>query len=131
VAKSYFSKADGILFIFDVTNRESFNNVVMWQGQVKAELGDNISTILVGNKSDLAHERQVNKDEGEALAKKIGCQYIETSAYNGDNVEAAFLAIATDLKRKRFNDSPIRDTMVINKRTTLQPKEPKDGCCKS
>ena len=48
--------------------------------------------ILLGNKSDL--ERQVDKAEAIDLAKRLGCDYLETSAKTGDNVEKAFKSIA-------------------------------------
>jgi len=48
--------------------------------------------ILLGNKSDL--ERQVDRAEAEDLAKRLGCDYLETSAKTGDNVEKAFKYIA-------------------------------------
>ena len=48
--------------------------------------------ILLGNKSDL--ERQVDRAEAEDLAKRLGCDYLETSAKTGDNVDKAFNYIA-------------------------------------
>lgn len=105
----------------------------MWQSQVKAELGDNIVCILVGNKCDLEDKRVVKKSEGDALAAKIGCKYLETSAQNGTNVDEAFMIIATQLKKKFFDNATIRQTIKINTRQTLEPNpsQTKEGCCKS
>ena len=48
--------------------------------------------IILGNKIDL--ERQVEKDEADDLAKRLSCEYLETSAKTGENVEIAFEKIA-------------------------------------
>ena len=45
---------------------------------------------MVGNKTDLSDERCVSTKEGEELAKKLGVLFIETSAKNGDNINALF-----------------------------------------
>lgn len=51
--KSYFLNADGILFVFDITNKSSFRNIPIWVQQAKEQLGDKVTRILVGNKNDL------------------------------------------------------------------------------
>lgn len=48
--------------------------------------------ILLGNKADL--DREVDKEEAEDLAKRLSCEYLETSAKTGENVEQAFEEIA-------------------------------------
>ncbi|KKN31276.1 hypothetical protein LCGC14_0825650 [marine sediment metagenome] len=48
--------------------------------------------LLLGNKADL--ERDVKKEEAEDLAKRLNCEYLETSAKTGENIELAFEIIA-------------------------------------
>ena len=55
---------------------------------------------MVGNKSDLADERQIEKDAAKQLASELGLDYMETSALTGDNVEEAFYNIAKSLLLK-------------------------------
>lgn len=52
----------------------------MWVDDVRAERGDDVILMLVGNKTDLAERRAVTVDEGETRAKELGAMFIETSA---------------------------------------------------
>jgi GTPase SAR1 family protein len=60
----YYREAHGALILFDLTSRESFEAVQFWMNKLEKMSSDNISKILVGNKSDLKHERVVTTEEG-------------------------------------------------------------------
>lgn len=55
--------------------------------------------MLVGNKCDEVHAREVYKGEGEALARQFGCNFIETSAKTAQNVEQAFTSLVRALRQ--------------------------------
>jgi len=55
--------------------------------------------VVVGNKCDLEGEREVSRQEGEALARSFGCKFIETSAKSRLNVERAFYDIVREIRR--------------------------------
>jgi GTPase KRas protein len=57
--------------------------------------------MLVGNKSDKAVERAVSAQEGQALAKELGCEFVEASAKNCINVEKAFYDVVRMLRQQR------------------------------
>ena len=57
--------------------------------------------MLVGNKSDKQYEREVSAAEGLALAKELGCEFVEASAKNCINVEKAFYDVVRLLRRQR------------------------------
>ncbi|KAK4946281.1 Ras GTPase, partial [Elasticomyces elasticus] len=59
--------------------------------------------MLVGNKCDRVTEREVSTQEGSALAKELGCDFIEASAKNCINVERAFYDVVRSLRRQRMN----------------------------
>jgi GTPase SAR1 family protein len=59
------------LLVYDVTNRESFNNVRNWMSQITINAEVGISVYLVANKLDLVEKRVVSFEEGEALAKEF------------------------------------------------------------
>ena len=80
ITNQYYNGADGILLIFDVTNRKSFENVTYWMNQIGAKSDrEKIGLILVGNKTD-EEKREVSKEEGELFGKNNNIKYIETSA---------------------------------------------------
>ena len=57
--------------------------------------------MLVGNKSDRVTEREVSTQEGNALAKELGCEFVEASAKNCINVERAFYDVVRTLRKQR------------------------------
>ena len=57
--------------------------------------------MLVGNKCDKTYEREVSKDEGAALARQFGCEFIETSAKTAQNVERLFTNLVRALRQTR------------------------------
>lgn len=57
--------------------------------------------VLVGNKSDKAYEREVSKEEGQALARSFGCEFLETSAKTAQNVERLFMNLVRALRQTR------------------------------
>ena len=78
--------------------------------------------MLVGNKCDLEDKREVETNEGEELAKQIGCQFKETSAKTRENVEESFY----DLVREIRKTSPV--TNSDGKPDKPAPKKKKSGC---
>jgi GTPase SAR1 family protein len=92
--------AQGALLVYDVTSRESYENVQKWFDRARQLGGEHLQAVLVGNKTDLPpHERQVSTQEGEALAAELGLPFIETSALSGSNVETAFVRMTQNIKR--------------------------------
>jgi Ras-related protein Rab-6A len=71
--------------------------VTKWIDDAKAIRGNSLMIILVGNKIDMAEKRQVNTEEGQALAKELGVMFIETSAKAGVNVKQLFQNVALTL----------------------------------
>lgn len=75
----YYQNADGILILFDVNKKSSFENVKNWMADIKNNIGENHKTnvFLIGNKVDL--KREVSKEEGTQMAKELGIKYFECS----------------------------------------------------
>jgi small GTP-binding protein len=99
ITANYYRGAQGALLVYDVGIRETLDHVKSWHDRAKQLGGQDIEMILVGNKADIADSaRSVTWDDGDAMATSLGIQFIETSALSGENIEAAFLAMASTIK---------------------------------
>jgi len=94
---SYIRDSSVAVVVYDVTSRASFMNTSKWVDDVRAERGNDVIIVLVGNKTDLPDKRQVTSDEGDKKAKEYGVLFIETSAKAGANVKQLFKRIAAAL----------------------------------
>jgi small GTP-binding protein len=102
ITKAYYRGAHGILVVFDISRRDTFNQTRVWIDSIRDSSADSnpIDVILVGNKCDL--ERAVTREEAQALADQFQLSYFETSAKESTNVEAAFQSLATLALRRRL-----------------------------
>ncbi|KAI9144369.1 putative YPT6-GTP-binding protein of the rab family [Paraphysoderma sedebokerense] len=94
---SYIRDSSVAVVVYDITNRNSFMNTSKWIDDVRAERGNDVIIVLVGNKTDLSDKRQISPEEGEKKAKEYNVMFIETSAKAGYNVKALFRKIAQAL----------------------------------
>ena len=100
ITRNYYKSSACALIVYDITNRESFNNVNVWVEECKNQTAQTIFIVLVGNKSDLEDERQVTKEEGQELAEELGIKFYEASAKTGDNVKDIFYISADEIAKK-------------------------------
>ena len=91
--------AQGIILVYSVTSRSSFERIENFYQSMRKIKGDNPIFMLVGNQCDLTHERQVSKADGAALARRYGCDFIETSAKTTQNVERLFINVVRSLRQ--------------------------------
>jgi Ras-related protein Rab-2A len=94
ITRSYYRGAAGALLVYDITRRETFNHLTRWLEEARQNANQSMVIMLIGNKSDLDHRRQVSKEEGEKFAKEHGLIFLETSAKTAANVEEAFIHTA-------------------------------------
>jgi small GTP-binding protein len=107
ITRAYYKNSVCALVVYDISSRDSFNNVSTWIEDCKNQSPKTIFMVLVGNKSDLEDKRQVSKEEGQDLADKYGINFFETSAKTGENVEEVFNnsaeQIATNIVEGYYN----------------------------
>jgi 50S ribosomal subunit-associated GTPase HflX len=92
MTKAYFRNAAGALLVYDIGNRQSFENMKnRWLVQLREFGHENMFVIVVGNKSDMEPaKRKVTVVEAAEFAESVGLDFVETSARTGENVEIAF-----------------------------------------
>ncbi|KMZ69790.1 Ras-related protein RABA1i [Zostera marina] len=86
----FYKKAAGVIIVYDITRRDSYENVKRWLTEVKKYASANVVIILVGNKADLHDLRAVTTEEADAFAKKENIFFMETSALKSTNVYDSF-----------------------------------------
>jgi small GTP-binding protein len=79
------------MIVYDMTKETTFESLEKWYNKLVDSADQNIVMMVCGNKSDLIDERKVSKEQGEAFAKEKEVLFLETSALDSTNVEAAFL----------------------------------------
>ena len=92
LTSSYYRGAHGVVFVYDVTSRESFENArETWRKEVEmyGTIANSVK-IVIGNKIDREDERTVAREEGVAFAKEYGCLFLECSAKTKVRVAEAF-----------------------------------------
>lgn len=90
----------GALLVYDISKSLTFKNVERWLSELRENASGNICIMLVGNKCDLRHLREVPTDTAKDFAEKNGLFFIETSALDATNVDLAFQTILTEIYRQ-------------------------------
>ncbi|KZV21724.1 hypothetical protein F511_02882 [Dorcoceras hygrometricum] len=91
ITSSYYRGALGALLVYDITRKSTFESLKKWLKELREFGGPEMVVVLVGNKSDLLHSREVNLEDGRSLATLEQVSFMETSAKENLNVEEAFL----------------------------------------
>lgn len=87
---SYYKGANAVLFVFDITERDSFFQLKEWMMETKKHVGNDFVGIIVGNKLDLDFKRVVKTDELLYLAEDVQMPAFEVSAKSGANINELF-----------------------------------------
>ncbi|CAK5080454.1 unnamed protein product [Meloidogyne enterolobii] len=100
ITRSYYQGAAGVLLVYDITRRDTFNHLTSYLKNARNNSNSNVVIMLIGNKSDLKSSREVKRKEGESFARENGLVFMETSAKTVANVEKAFIDTAKEIYRK-------------------------------
>ena len=106
ITNNFFHNADGILFVYDITNKRSFEGIKIWITETE-EFG-NLKKLLLGNKCDLKHKKNVSDDEVKQYCNEKNMECYEISAKENINLKEVFERIV-ELIFKDKNDNEIRE----------------------
>jgi len=124
---SFYRGADGVIFVFDVTRKKTFDELAAWKKSFLIQIGQegnaNFPIVIFANKVDL-EDRQVTKREVADWCSSQGLQFFETSAKEAINVEKGFDEVAKLVLSKVKDEDLKYDVVDLN----LDNKK-SDGCC--
>ncbi|OUC41481.1 Ras family protein, partial [Trichinella nativa] len=113
----YIKNGQGFVIVYSISSQQTFHDIKVLRDQILRVKGvDQVPILLVGNKSDLEHQRQVRSDEGRALAQFWNCPFVECSAKIAQNVNTVFAEI-------------VREMNYMQKSRHRRKQRCCDGCC--
>ena len=129
ITNAYYRGAEGILIVFDVTNKESFKNIENWIKEVTVFTGNDVVIVSLGNKSDL--KKSITKSDIDDFKKRTKLEIFNVSAKTGEGVEDAFKHIIELLIKKNLEK---KETNVINlnpetNKSQAPTNKKNDSCC--
>jgi Ras-related protein Rab-1A len=127
ITSSYYRGAHGIIVVYDVTDKESFESVSHWLREIERYASESVNRLIVGNKCDLEESRQVSTEEGQRQANELKLGFLETSAKNSTNVEEAFTTMARSVRNRLAGTNTSGSGNVGIKRNSA--KVPKGANC--
>ena len=133
ITASYYRGGNGVLVVYDITDRDSFENLNSWLIEIEKNANKNVYKLLIGNKSDLEDKRKVTYQEGKDFATSNGMQFIETSAKTDSKVKDAFELLTQELiKASLTKDKSIekkeRTVHLSDNAAEISTKQ-KKACC--
>ena len=141
ITSGYYKNSQGLLLLYDITNKKSFEDIEIWINSVVENLGEresnskkNYSLILIGNKIDLEEKRVITKEEAEEICHKNNIRWggeLSIKAMSVEELEDKF----TEIMRIIYKDigNPLSNKMITTKLTDGEnsKKKKKDNklCC--
>lgn len=110
ITKNYFKGTDGIILLYDITNRTTYSNVKTWMMSIKDMLNiKDLAVVICGNKCDCSEEeRAVSKEEGEKIANQYKVKFLETSSKSDINIKETFIELIDTMNRLNLGKNKTR-----------------------
>ncbi|KPJ16696.1 Ras-related protein Rap-2a [Papilio machaon] len=98
----YIKNGQGFVVVYSLTNHQTFQDIKPMKELITRVKGsERVPILLVGNKADLEHQREVSQAEGSSLAQMWGCPFFEGSAKSRINVNEMFAEIVREMNTAR------------------------------
>ena len=125
VTRAFLRDPDGVLFIYDISNKKSFDDLESWFNIYKEE-NEKLVGLLIGNKCD--KEREVGEKEAEKFAEKHGLKYLETSAKLDRKVKKAIACLLEEIIKSNPSEKKNKYCHIDNYSAQTQKKKEKKCC---
>ncbi|KAM9633145.1 ras-related protein Rab-12 [Trichechus inunguis] len=121
ITSAYYRSAKGIILVYDITKKETFDDLPKWMKMIDKYASEDAELLLVGNKLDCDTDREITRQQGEKFAQQItGMRFCEASAKDNFNVDEIFLKLVDDILKKMPLD--ILRNELSNSILSLQPE---------
>ena len=114
ITRAYYKGAKGAFIVYDITRKETFDDVDKWRNELISSCNQEITVMLIGNKCDLEDQREISKEQGEEKAKSFGFSFLETSALSGENLEKGFQMLIEEIYQKYKVEQSKSDEINLN-----------------
>ena len=121
----YLAECDAIIYIYDITDKDSFDSFDKLIEEVEKNAKNNCPRIIVGNKIDLEEKRQIKEEEGKNFAENKGMVFFEISVKTGENLDNLTLFII----KKIFNlEDDFSGEIIVGKKNINEKKKDEEIC---
>ena len=132
IAKNSYKGADGIILMYDITNISTFKHIKNWISDIKSKTDkplDKLALLIIGNKSDLEENREVNEENKNDIINEHKLKIIETSAKENKNINESMIELIDKMIElgvgKIKNDEDDEDGQKLGRNNTKKKKD----CC--
>lgn len=136
ITKNFLRGADGIVFVYDITSKKSFNAIKGWMADAESN-SEGFEQVIAGNKSDLKSRKEVEKEAADRLAAKKGIKNFETSAKLDENVDVLFRTLAEQIIGdktqeeliEKYTERGSKKNKIKRDGSSISSNNKKKGCC--
>lgn len=100
ITNAYYKGAKGAFVVYDISRKDTFDNVDKWFSELKGNSDENVFVVLIGNKCDMEDQREVSIAEGKRKSEELKTAFMETSAMQAVNIDEAFGLMVDEIYKK-------------------------------
>ncbi len=119
-----FKGTQGIILVYDISNRDTFINVKKWSNHIKDSADKDVCVLLVGNKLD-KDTREVTYEEGQNIANECKFLFLEMSAKSDINIKEGFNELVKEMHKTNINKPKLERISIIPSKNEKNKK----NCC--